>query len=224
MRRPTALLLVAALSVAPALARANGDPAATGPPTVYERFVLSACAPCVRAAYAVATLAITPPGLPALPPGVRAVGRAGEITIDVLRAHQPGRPDWKSLALRVTLSVAAGSGGESYRLGTGLLDGVDVPALVQTVDELARLAAAPPAGDARAESVDVDFHGGSLRVGLLRIRGDAVAYVQTGDLSTLMQRALWDVPTTLYLSPKDVPALAAALARAAATIEQIRGN
>ena len=224
MRRPLTAVLVIALLAAPCAARANGDPAAGGPPTVFERFVLSACSPCIRESYPVTSLAIAPlplPGFPRMAAG--AASRPGEIGIEALRAQQVGRPDWKSLALRVTLSVMASPGGEMYRLGIGLLDGADVRALARAVAEMATIATAPPASPS-AESTDIDFHGGSLRVGLLRIRGDAVAYVQAGDLATLLQRAVWDVPTTLYLPVKDLPALAAALGQAAATIEKVRGN
>lgn len=222
--RRAATLLLVTLATAPAPARANGDPAATWLPTVFERFVLSACSPCVRASYPVATLPVSPPRLPPFPSGaLRVTPRPGELAIEVLRAHQPGRPEWKSLALRVTLSVGLGAGGEMFRLGTGLLDGADVPALVQAVGELGRLATAP-GSDAGPHSVDADFHGGSLRLGVIRIGRDAVAYVQTGDLPTLMQRAVWEVPTTLYVALDDLPAVAAALVRAAATLEQVRGN
>jgi hypothetical protein len=72
--------------------------------------------------------------------------------------------------------------------------------------------------------VDVDYHGGTLRVGVLQIRGDAVGYVQTGDLPTLLQRAVWEVPTTLYVPVKDLPDIATALDQAATRIEQVRGN
>jgi hypothetical protein len=223
MPRVLTLGLVLALAAAPSIARANGDPAA-GPPTVFERFVLSACTPCVRESYPIASLPIAPLMLPGFPRGVAAsAARPGAIAIEVLRAHQPGRPDWKSLALRVTLLVTTGPGGDLFRLGTGLLDGADVQALVQAVGEMARLAAAAP-GEPRAESADADFHGGSLRVGVLRIRGDAVGYVQTGDLPTLLQRAVWEVPTTLYVPVRDLPDVAAALGQAAARIEQVRGN
>jgi hypothetical protein len=227
--RSTRLLAVlsslALVSGTPSPARANGDPAASGPPTVFERFVLSACTPCIRESYpvgAVATPALPPPG-PARPGGGSPVGRPGEIVVEVLRAQQPGRPDWKSLALRVTLSVMTSPGGERYRLGTGLMDASDVPALAQAVTEMVRLAAAtetPPA----AETVDVDFHGGTLRIGVLRLRGEAVAYVQTGDLPTLMQRAVWEVPTTLYLPVAELPALAAVLGRATTTLETVRAR
>jgi hypothetical protein len=121
----------------------------------------------------------------------------------------------------VTLLVVSGPGGETYRLGSGLLDGADARTLAQAVREMARSGTVPP-GDPSAESVDVDFHGGSLRIGLLRLRSDAIAYVQTGDLPTLMQRAVWEVPTTLYLSVADLPALAAALSQAVTTIEGAR--
>jgi hypothetical protein len=37
-----------------------------------------------------------------------------------------------------------------------------------------------------------------------------------------MQRAIWEVPATLYLPVGDLPALAAALAQAATTIDKLR--
>ena len=46
---------------------------------------------------------------------------------------------------------------------------------------------------------------------MLQIRGDAVGYVQTGDLPILLQRAVWEVPTTLYVPVKDLGDVAAAL-------------
>jgi len=223
MRSLAALVSFALVAAAPGLARANGDPAASGPPTVFERFVLSACSPCVRESFPVASLATAPLAPPWGGRAAAGAARPGEIAIEVLRALQPARPEWRSLALRVTLSVRSGAGGETYRLGSGLLDGTDVRALATAVADMARVATEAP-GSTSAESVDLDFHGGSLRIGLLRIRGEAIAYVQTGDLPTLMQRAVWEVPTTLYLPVKELPALAAALSQAAATIEQVRGN
>lgn len=223
MRPLCAGVLIALLALSPSGVRANGDPG-VGPPTVFERFVLSACSPCIRESYPITSLAVPPQTLPASARAAAGVAvRSGEIAIEVLRAQQLGRPDWKSLALRVTLSVMPSPGGEMYRLGIGLLDGTDVRPLAQAVSEMTKIATAPMT-NSTAESVDVDFHGGTLRIGVFRIRGDTVAYVQAGDLPTLMQRAVWEVPTTLYLSVEGLSTLAAALAQAAATMEKVRGN
>jgi hypothetical protein len=224
MPRLLPLVLLVALVAAPATLHADGDPVALGPPTVYERFVLSACSPCVRESFPIATLPVAAVPLPAFPRAATASGgRAGEIVVDVLRAHQPGRPDWKSLALRVTMSVTTGAGGDLFRLGTGLLDGADVPALAQAVGDMARIASIPT-GNVRPDTVDADFHGGTLRIGVLQIRGESIGYIQTGDLPTILQRAVWEVPSTLYLPVKDLPAVADALGQAAARIQQVRGN
>jgi hypothetical protein len=222
MPRPLTLVAVAALAAIPSIARPNGDGSPAGPPTVFERFVLSACSPCIRESYPIATLPVAAVTLPGGPRPNAAGGRPGEIAVDVLRAHQPGRPDWKSLALRVTLSVSTGAGGDLFRLGTGLLDATEVRALAQAVREMTRLATPPAASG--ADTIDADFHGGTLRIGVLQIRGDAVGYVQTGDLPILLQRAVWEVPTTLYLPVPELAGMATALDRAAAKIEQARAN
>ena len=59
---------------------------------------------------------------------------------------------------------------------------------------------------------------------MLQIRGEAVAYVQTGDLPILLQRAVWELPTTLYLPVPDLAGIATALDQAAARIDQARAN
>jgi hypothetical protein len=221
MPRPLTLVVVAALAAAPSIARPNGDGGPAAPPTVFERFVLSACSPCIRESYPIATLPVAAVTLPGGPRPNAPGGRPGEIVVDVLRAHQPGRPDWKSLALRVTLSVSTGTGGDLFRLGTGLLDGSDVRSLAQAVREMSRLATPPAAG---VDTIDTDFHGGTLRIGVLQIRGESVGYVQTGDLPILLQRAVWEVPTTLYLPVQELAGFATALDQAAARIEQARAN
>jgi hypothetical protein len=224
MPRLLPLVVIAAFVAAPSVVRADGDPVALGPPTVFERFVLSACSPCIRETYPIATLPVAAVPLPGFPRTPAASGaRPGEIVIEVLHAHQLGRPDWRSLALRVTMSVTTGTGGDLFRLGTGLLDGADVPALAQAVGEMARIVTAPRS-DPRPDTVDADYHGGTLRIGVLQLRGESIGYVQTGDLPTMLQRAVWDVPATLYLPVKDLQGMAAALGEAAARIQQVRGN
>jgi hypothetical protein len=217
------VLLVGGLSAFPAPARGNGEhTSGEDAPTRFERFVLSACVPCVRESFAVGTVVAPPLELSAFSRAAAAASRAGEILLDVVRAQQLGRPGWQSVALRATLSVTAGQGGDTYRLGIGLLDGGDVPALAQAVADMAGLASTPPAPN--ATTADVDFHGGSLRIGLLRRQGASIAYVQAGDVPTLLRRAVWEVPTTLYLPATDLSALAATLRQAVAIIDTLRGD
>src|SRR3989442_13651636 len=91
-----------------------------------------------------------------------------------------------------------GSAGQLCPLGFGVLDADEAGALAHAVAEMAKAAAAAPQ-DAGAESIDIDFHVGSLRVGLMRIRGDSVAYVQAGYIPSLALRPVRHVPTTALL-------------------------
>jgi hypothetical protein len=220
-------LLVAASLVAAAHAAdangAHGQPAAE-PPTKFERFVVSGCSPCVKETHPIATIATSPLKLAAFPRlATLQMTRPGEIGIEVLRAHQLGRPSRQQLALRVTLSVSAGAPGEMYRIAAGVLDEEEIGALVDAVGEMARAMSTAPAplGD---ESVDVHFHGGSLRVGVVRLRGETVAYVQAGDLGPLALRAVWEVPTTMYLPLDRLPVFAGAIGQGAAKIQKLRAG
>ncbi len=193
------------------------------PPTRFERFVLSRCSPCVTESHPVTSLPIRPLKLPAFPRG--GIGsRPGEVRVEALRAYQLGRPSRQLLAMRLTLSVAAPAASETelYRLAVGLLDEEEVPALASAAEEIANVAGASVA-NAGAESIDMSFRGGSVRIGLLRFRGEAVAYVQAGDLQALALRALWEVPTTMYLPPSELPALVNAIGQLAARVKQLRG-
>lgn len=202
----------------------EGIRAADEPPTRFERFLLSGCVPCVTDSHLVATVPTGAPKISGLPrSGGAQPGRAGEIRVEALRAYQLGRPSRQLLALRVTLSVAVGVGGELYRVAVGLVDEEDVPALSAAISDIAQLAAKPPP-DAGAEHTDASVRGGSLRIGLFRLRSESVAYAQAGDLSVLALRAVWDVPTTVYLPPEQLPALASAIGEAAAKIRQLRDN
>ena len=207
------------------IARAHeGVPAAAEPPTRFEQFLLSGCVPCVTESHPVATLATGAAKISGLPrSGGAQPGRAGEIRIEVLRAYTLGRPSQQRLALRMTLSVAVGPGSELYRLAVGLVDEVEVPALSVAISDIARAAAAAPP-DAGVEHADASVREGSLRIGLLRLRDERVAYAQAGDPSVLALRAVWDVPTTIYLPPDQLPALAGAIGQAAAKLRRLRGS
>jgi hypothetical protein len=222
-------LALLALGLAPPLheqgARAHeGVRAADEPPTRFEQFLLSGCVPCVTESHLVATVPTGAPKISGLPRSAGAQpGRAGEIRVEALRAYQLGRPSRQLLALRVTLSVAVGVGGELYRVAVGLVDEEEVPALSTAVSDIARFAATVPPGSG-VEHTDASIREGSLRIGLLRLRSESVAYAQAGDISVLSLRAVWDVPTTIYLPPDQLPALASAIGEAAAKIRQLRAN
>jgi hypothetical protein len=207
-------------------ARAHeGIRAADEPPTQFEHFLLLGCVPCVTESHLVATLATGAPKISGLPrSGGAQPGRAGEIRVEVLRAYQLGRPSRQFLALRLTLSVAVGGGGELYRVAVGLVDEADASTLSAAITDIARLAAAPPPPDKGLEHADASVRGGSLRIGLLRLRGETVAYAQAGEPSVLALRAVWDVPSTVYLPPDQLPALASAIGQGAAKIRQLRSN
>lgn len=221
-------LALLAIGLAPSLAgpgaRAHeGTRPADEPPTRFEQFLLSGCVPCVTESYPVATLQTGAAKISGLPrTGGAQPGRAGEIRVEALRAYTLGRPSQQRLALRMTLSVAVGPGSELYRLAVGLVDEVEVPALSVAISDIARAAAAA-LPDAGVEFADASVREGSLRIGLLRLRSESVAYAQAGDPSALALRAAWDVPTTIYLPPEQLPALAAAIGQAAARIRQLRG-
>jgi hypothetical protein len=202
----------------------EGIRAANEPPTRFENFLLWACVACVTESHLVATVPTGVPKITGLPrSGGAQPGRPGEIRIEALRVYQLGRPSRQMLALRMTMSVVVGAGGEPYRLAVGLVDEEEVPALSAELSEIARLAAAA-APDAGVEHTDASVREGSLRIGLLRLRGESVAYAQAGDPSVLALRAVWDVPTTIYLPPDQLPALAGAIRQAGAKIRQLRGN
>ena len=192
------------------------------PPTRFEHFLLSGCVPCVTESHLVATLATGAPKITGLPrSGGAQPGRAGEVRIEAVRAYQLGRPSRQLLGLRVTLSVAVSAGAELYRVAVGLVDEAEVPALSAAITDIARLAAATPL-DKGVENADASIRGGSLRIGLLRLRSESVAYAQAGDPAVLALRAVWDVPTTMYLPPDQLTALARAIGEAAAKIRQLR--
>lgn len=209
-------------------ASADGPPGLrhTGeePPTRFEQFVLDGCAPCVTESHAVVALSLPALKLPAFPRyAAGPTMRPGEIRIEALRAYELGRPSRQALAVRMILSVAMGTASEMHRMAVGLLDEDEVPALTNATAEIARASTTPPSTATGAESVEVSFQGGSLRVGLVRYGGESVAYVQAGDLRTLALRPVWEVGSTMYMPPASLSELASAVGQVAARIRQLRG-
>lgn len=225
MRRLVTTVLVAGLTVAgaPGL-RANGThgPASqTLPPTRFEAFVADACVPCVSDSWVVASLATPIQKLSGFAPQVvNTMGRAGQVRLEVVRAHSLGRITQRFLAMRAVLSVATGSG-QLYRFAAGLLDEEDVPRLTAAVGELARALASTPSADAPA-STEIEFHAGSVRVGAVRVQGAAVAYVQAGDVHAIPPPTAFDASAVLFFPPDDLPALLDALGQVAERLGRLR--
>jgi len=214
-----ALLFGAAGSV-----RANGIQGIQGvaePPTSFERFVLHDCSPCVREVHAVGVLPVPPLKLTVFPRMAAVqMTRAGQISFEVLRAYQLGRAARQRLALRVTLWVA--NAGEMFRMATGLLDGDDVRFLGDTIGAISRTMpiVLAPGG----ESVEMGFASGSLRMGVVHLRGETAGYAQAGDIPNLILRDLWEVPSTLYFSPDQLPALADMIGQGETKLWTLRGG
>jgi hypothetical protein len=59
---------------------------------------------------------------------------------------------------------------------------------------------------------------------VIRIQGDAVAYIQAGDVPTLALRPVWEVPVTLYLPVSELSALRAAIGEVMAKMQRLRGT
>jgi len=81
-------------------------------------------------------------------------------------------------------------------------------------------AAAPPART-DAVSTEINFHAGSVRVGVIRLGDDSVAYVQTGDVHKFALRPIWEVPTTVLLPVERLPTLASALGQMMTVIRRL---
>lgn len=219
------LALSASLVTSHRSALAHGLPGTDEVLTRFEQFLLEACSPCVKESAPIATLQVGPMKLPAWSRtmGVRTT-RAGEISVEALRSYLLGRPSRQLLAVRITLSVATGNPGEMYRMASGIVDDEEAEAFANSLGEIAQAASASPPPDAGADPVEMDLHSGSVRVGVIRLKGEATVYVQAGDIRVLARRPIWDAPGTLYLPIADLTSLKSAIAQAATKIRKMRSG
>lgn len=210
-------------------ARADGVPVpASGATTIlthYESFVLTNCTPCVREIYPIATIAVAATKAPDFP---RSAGmpatttRAGEVAFELLRAYPLGRANQQHLAMRIALSVTTGLQGQTYSLGTALVDEADVPQLAGMIADIA--GAVGSAARSAAEASDLEFHGDTMRIGVIRVRDDSAVYIQawsSSDLPRLALKQVWEVPS-LYLPVSELATLRHAVEQVGSKIRQIR--
>jgi hypothetical protein len=212
------------------VANADGSPPASPSDTLthFESFILTNCIPCVRELYSIATVpipSIKAPAFSGVAPVNRATStRAGELRFELLRAYPVGLKSREHLAMRVVLSVSAGSEGALYTLGAGLLDEDEVPVLAAALSQMSK-SMSSRADDASIRLVDTEFHADSVRMGTVRTGNDVLAYVQVApaDLPRFVLKQVWELPT-MYLPSRDIPTLEQSVIQVSAKIRAIRGR
>lgn len=225
-------ILIILLCAVTGAASADGSPAGPVPLidnlTHYEYFVLTNCTPCVRELYSIATIPIPSIKAPTFsgiaPVNPATATRAGELRLELLRAYPAGLESRQHLAMRVVLSVSAGSDGAFYPLGAGLLDEDEVPALAAALSQMSK---STPSGadDSSVRMVDSEFHADAVRMGTVRTGNELLAYVQVApaDLPRFALKQVWELPT-MYLPSKDIEKLQHGLSQVDAKIRAIRGR
>jgi hypothetical protein len=195
--------------------------------TQFEYFLQNHCIPCVREFYSIATVpfpSVKTPAFAGLAPANPAPNtRAGEMRLELLRAYPVGQPSRQHMAMRVVLSVSAGSGNTLYPLGAGLLDEDEVAVLAAALSQMGK-SLASAADDLSVQLVDTEFHANSVRMGTVRAGSDVLAYVQIAPADPLFAlKQVWELPA-MYLPSKDIPTLEHAVLQVNAKIQAFRGR
>jgi hypothetical protein len=213
------------------VANATDVPAGSGalPQTLtqFEYFVQARCIPCVREFYTIATLpfpSVKTPTFAGLAPANPAPNtRAGEMRLELLRAYPVGQQSRQHMAMRVVLSVSAGSASTLYPLGAGLLDEDEVPVLAAALSQMGK-SLSLAGDDPSIQLIDTEFHADSVRMGSVRSANDIVAYVQVAPSDPQFAlKQVWELPA-MYLPAKDIPALEHAVQQVNAKIRALRGQ
>jgi hypothetical protein len=223
-----AVAVVATLTISAAMpptpAMAHGAPAAEEPLSRFEQFV-SGCSPCLKESVTIATISVPALNVAALSQTLSGrTARPGQILIEALRSQVIGTSTSQLFGVRLTLSITTGPQGELFRLSSGVLDEEDVRALERSLGKMVDTASSPALSTSTADSIEIDAHTTSVRVGVIRLKGDSVAYVQAGDIHALARRPVWEAPGTLYLPVAELPRLRSAFKEAAARIQKMRAS
>jgi hypothetical protein len=222
------IALVCAQSSVAGATNVPSGPAAPPPAlTQFEYFIQTYCVPCVREFYTIATLpipSIKTPTFAGLAPANPAPNtRAGEMRLELLRAYPVGQQSRQHMAMRVVLSVSAGSGTTLYPLGAGLLDEDEVPVLAAALSQMGKSVSAESA-DSSLQLVDTEFHADSVRMGTVGSGNDVVAYVQIAPADPQFAlKQVWELPA-MYLASKDISSLEHAVLQVKAKIQAFRGR
>ena len=195
--------------------------------TQFEFFIQTRCIPCVREFYSIATVpfpSVKTPTFAGLAPANPAPNtRAGEMRLELLRAYPVGQESRQHMAMRVVLSVSAGSTSTLYPLGAGLLDEDEVPVLAAALSQMSK-SVSPAGDDSSIPLVDTEFHADSVRMGTVRTGNDSLAYVQIAPADPLFAlKQVWELPA-MYLPSKDISTLEHAVQQVNAKIRTLRGQ
>jgi hypothetical protein len=211
------------------VARADGSPTPPSPADVlthYESFILTNCVPCVRESYHIGTVPVPSIKAPIFPgvlaQSTRTITRPAELRFELLRAYPMGLPSRGHMAMRVVLSVAAGSEDQLYPLGAGLLDEDEVPVLEAALSQMQTWSQSE-ISEPSAQLVDFEFHVDSVRIGTFRTEKQTLAYMQVApsDLPRFALKQIWELPT-VFLASSDIPVLQRTVKQVNAKIRSIR--
>src|SRR5262249_32584875 len=143
--------------------------------------------------------------------------------LELLRAYPVGQQSRQHMAMRVVLSVSAGSGNTLYPLGAGLLDEDEVPVLAAALSQMGK-SLSSAGDDSSIQIVATEFHADWVRMGTVRAGNDTLAYVQIAPADPLFSlKQVWELPA-MYLPSKDIPALEQAVLQVNAKIRALRGR
>ena len=155
------LLATAGLSVLPGFAQQEQS----APATKFERFLLSKGMVRLREFYPIGRLG----------------GGRGSAAFVVGRAYSPGMTDY-IVALRVDVEDNA----RVPRKLSGILDSEEIVALAAALPQMRKMMVSLSQNPGQAEGTEVDFQGGSVRIGfLVDAHRQASIYVQAGDIGAV---------------------------------------
>jgi hypothetical protein len=220
-------MLVALFVLGREAAEANGShsaPRREEAATKFEIFLDVDCAPCVKETYAVANVPIASLRPSGFGPSVASVmARGGEVRFEVIRAHPLGDGEQQMFAMRAVLAIRVGDG-QVYRVVAGLVDEEAIPSLTSAIGGMFK-ALSPPSAESRLPaSTEMEFHAGSLRVGVIRVPDAEVAYIQVGDVQTIPPPTTAETYGALFFATADLPAVQRVIDQAAREIKTLRGR
>lgn len=180
-------LLPPALSAqpqAPASQESRDEPA-----TKFDKFILSKGVVRVREFYEIGTMAVD-----------------GIAKFEVARAYTPGRTDY-ALALRIDVQES----GRPNRQRIGVMDADEVASLAAALPQMTKMIETLKQGQ-QAQNTEVDYRGGSLRVGFFVTGARTRGFIQVGDVS----------PVYAFFDVKELNQISKLVDQAAAKIKELQ--